>query len=316
VADPFLTAAGPAPARGAEDLWRQVALLGVSAAAYGAGGARAGLAAALLALDSPEEAETLALQARTEEPWARWWAVLATGQRGGPEALRAALADALAEPPAPGPDGREVARRLADLQTEVAELEGGAPAGARFTLLGHRPAPERRVLVGGRSSAAFLVDPEWEALRLVRLAPSEGPSGGNRAHLPLAEVIGQVRRGESGAGRTVPPDEPSPLRPAPMLEALREDPSTRDMRLIELAREVREERERLAGERLRLEEERAALQAETIRLRRRRATPNGSGPAARPHRPRSTGAGGSRSSAAIPTAWRACTPRSASGRRT
>jgi hypothetical protein len=262
-----------------------VALLGVSAAAYGGGGARARLAAALLALDSPEEAEPLALQVRAEEPWARWWAVLAAGQRGVGEALRGALADALAEAPAAGPDGREVARRLADLQAEVTELEGGAPAGARFTLLGHRPAPERRVLVGGRSSAAFLLDPEWEALRLVRLAPSEGPSGGNRAHLPLAEVIAQVRRGESGAGRPVPPDEPSPLRPAPMLEALREDPATRDMRLIELAREVREERERLAGERLRLEEERAALQAETVRLRRQRPGANGSGPAGRPAPP-------------------------------
>jgi hypothetical protein len=278
VADAFLTAAGPAPARGAEDLWRQVALLGVSAAAYGGGNARAGLAAALLALDSPDEAETLALQARDEEPWARWWAVLAAGQRGGGEALRAALAEALSQPPAPGPDGREVARRLADLDAELDELEGGAANGARFTLLGHRSRPERRVLVGGRSSAAFLLDPEWEALRLVRLAPSEGPSAGNRAHLPLAEVIAQVRRGEAGVGRPVPPDAPGALDPTPMLEALREDPATRDVRLIRLAQEVREERERLAGERLRLEEERAALQAETARLRRR-ARPNGAEPA-------------------------------------
>jgi len=293
MADPFLTAAGPAPARGAEDLWRQVALLGVSAAAYGGGGARAGLAAALLALDSPEEAETLALQVRDEEPWARWWTVLATGQRGGgPEALRAAVAEALAEPPAPGPDGREVVRRLADLQQELDELTGGDAGDARFTLLGHQPAPERRALVGGRSSAVFLVDPEWEALRLVRLAPSEGPTGGNRAHLRLDEVIAQIRRGEWGAGRPVPPDEPSRLSPAQMLEALREDPATRDMRLIRLAQEVRDERERLAVERLKLEEERAVLQAETVRLRRQRATANGSGapprPAPPPKLPRTT----------------------------
>jgi DnaJ-domain-containing protein 1 len=288
MADAFLTAAGPAPARSAEDLWRQVALLGVSAAAYGGGNARVGMAAALLALDSPEEAAALARQARDAEPWARWWEVLAAGQREGAAGLAAALEAARSEPQAPGPDGREVTRRLADLEAELAELAGGSADGARFALLGHRPGPERRVLVGGRSSAAFLLDPRWEQLHLVRLAPSEGPTAGNRAHLPLAEVLVQVRRGEAGAGRPVPSDAPSPLQPAPMLEALREDPAARDMRLIALAREVHEERERLAGERLALEEERAALQAETARLRRVRAAANGARtappPPARPPR--------------------------------
>jgi hypothetical protein len=285
MADAFLTAAGPAPARSAEDLWRQVALLGVSAAAYGGGNARVGMAAALLALDSPEEAAALARQARDAEPWARWWEVLAAGQREGAAGLAAALEAARAEPQPPGPDGREVARRLADLEAELAELAGGSANGARFALLGHRPDPERRVLVGGRSSAAFLLDPRWEQLHLVRLAPSEGPSAGNRAHLPLAEVLAQVRRGEAGAGRPVPSDAPGPLQPAPMLEALREDPAARDMRLIELAREVREERERLAGERLALEEQRAALHAETARLRRVRAAANGARATPPPARP-------------------------------
>ena len=41
------------------------------------------------------------------------------------------------------------------------------------------------MLLGGRSSSAFLVEPGWDDLTLVRLAPSEGPSLGNRAHLAL-----------------------------------------------------------------------------------------------------------------------------------
>lgn len=271
--DPFLEAAGPAPARHPDQRWRQVALLGVSAAAYGAPRAHSGLAAALLAVDCPGEGGRVAVAAGPDDAWARWWRVLAVGQGTGADGLDAALESARREPTAAGPDGREVARRLDDLAAELDELSGGSEAGARFALLGHRARPERRVLLVGRSSAAFLVDPEWERFRLVRLAPSDGPSAGNRAHLPLRDVIAAVRRGEAGAGRDVPGDEPTALEPGSMLEALREDPENRDRRLIDLANEVRAERERLAGERAVLEEERAAVQAERQRLRRVRPVP-------------------------------------------
>src|SRR5207249_333826 len=68
----------------------------------------------------------------------------------------------------------------------------------------------------------------------------------------------------------VPDDVPRTLEPSPMLEALREEPGRRDERLLRLAAEVREERERLAGERISLEQERAALSSERARLRRAR----------------------------------------------
>ena len=283
MADPFLQAAGPAPARHRDERWRQVALLAVSAAAFGDARARSGMAAALLALDCPAEAGRLAAEAGADDPWARWWTVLAVGQAAGAEGLRPALAAARAVEPV-GPDGREVARRLADLDAELTELAGGEPGAARFSLLGHRARPERRVLAVGRSSAVFLLDPSWDALRLVRLAPSDGPSAGNGAHLPLDALIGQVRRGESGPGRTVPADLPDAPDPAAMLEALREDPAARDRRLIELAAEVRAERERLAGERAELEHERAAVLAERARLRRARPAAGRRGPAREPAR--------------------------------
>ncbi len=124
------------------------------------------------------------------------------------------------------------------------------------------------MLIGGRSSSAFLVEPGWDDLTLVRLAPSEGPSLGNRAHLALLEVIAAVRRGEAGPGWSVLDDEPLTLDPEAMLSALREDPAARDRRLVTLAREVAEERERLMDERAALAEERAMLAAE----RARRAT--------------------------------------------
>ncbi|MEW6583961.1 MAG: hypothetical protein AB1416_14500, partial [Actinomycetota bacterium] len=76
MADPFLSAAGPAPARGRDALLRQLALLGVAAATSGAPRARASLAATLLALDAPVEAGTLLAGGGTE-PWAVWWGVLA-----------------------------------------------------------------------------------------------------------------------------------------------------------------------------------------------------------------------------------------------
>ena len=44
-------------------------------------------------------------------------------------------------------------------------------------------------MLAGRSSAAFLADPSWESLALVRLAPSDGPSMANSAHHRLDEVV-------------------------------------------------------------------------------------------------------------------------------
>ncbi len=118
----------------------------------------------------------------------------------GAAGLRAAL-DAARAAPAEGPDAREVvAAPRGPRRTSSTALAGGPDAGARFALLGHRARPERRMLLGGRSSSAFLVDPGWDDLRLVRLAPSEGPSLGNRAHMSLLEVIAAVRRGEAGPG--------------------------------------------------------------------------------------------------------------------
>jgi hypothetical protein len=286
VTDPFLRAAGPAPARREDERWRQVALLGVSAAAFGDDRARAGLAAALLALDCPLEAGRIATSGASDDPWSRWWRALAVGQAAGAEGLRAALAAARAEP-GEGPDAREVARRLADLDAELRALageEGGEDA--RFGLLGHRARPERRILAVGRSSAAFLLDPGWDELRLVRLAPSDGPTGGNGAHLSVGELIAAVRRGDAGPGRTVPPDEPGAPDPALMLEALREDPAARNRRLMELASEVQEERSRLREERARLEVERAAVIAEAARLRRQRPAQPRRGPEREPARPR------------------------------
>lgn len=275
--DPFIAAAGPAPARGHEGRWRQVALLSASAAIGDPARAAGGLAAALLALDHPDAAALALGRAAPDDPWARWWGVLAAGQSGGAADVRGALASARAIP-APGPDGREVARRLDDLSEELDALAGRGGDGARFAVLGHRARPERRVLLAGRSSAAFLVDPGWDALRLVRLAPSDGPALGNRAHLPLAEVIQAVRRGDAGPGLDVPADAPAPLEPEAMLTALREDPAARDRRLIHLAREVAEERDRLASERAALAQERAAVAAERARRRRVRPAPALTGP--------------------------------------
>ena len=269
--DPFIAAAGPTPARGTESRWRQVVLLAASAAIGDAPRAATGLAATLLALDHPGAAAVALERADHDDPWARWWGVLAAGQAPDAAGLQAALAAARAVTAA-GPDAREVARRLEDLDDELAALAGGPAERPRFSVLGHRARPDRRMLIGGRSSSAFLVDPGWDSLRLVRLGPSEGPSLGNRAHLSLDEVIAAVRRGESGPGWTVPQDEPLTLDPESMLSALREDPADRDRRLVSLAREVAEERERLVDERAALAEERAMIAAE--RARRPRSRPD------------------------------------------
>lgn len=251
-----------------------MALLGVAAATSDDDRARIGLGAALLALDRPVEAGAVLAGVSGDDPWARWWTVLAVGQTGDLDALDAALHAARADVRPKGPDGRDVARHLADLHAELGELAGDATGAARFCVLGHRARPKRRALLGGRSSAAFLVDPEWEALRLVRLAPSDGPSARNAAHLPFDEVLQAVRGGESGPGRRVPPDAPHRLEPEPMLEALREDPAERDGRLLRLATEVREERGRLVAERERLAEVERELVAERERLvRARRQAP-------------------------------------------
>jgi hypothetical protein len=166
-----------------------------------------------------------------------------------------------------GPDAREVSRRLDDLALEVTALRGGDAPDARFALLGHRANPERRVLLAGRSSAAFLADPSWDALALVRLAPSDGPSMSNSAHHRLDEVIAFVRQGQSGHGRTVPPDIPAAADPDVMLDLLREDTGARDRGLAALAEEVREERARLAERQAALDDEWGGIQAEKARLR-------------------------------------------------
>jgi DnaJ-domain-containing protein 1 len=272
VIDPFIAAAGHAPARGTERRWRQVALLAASSAMGDSPRAATGLAATLLALDHPAAAAVALSRAGDDDPWIRWWGVLAAGQAADGPGRDKALAAALGAP-AEGPDGREVARRLDDLADELAALEGADDRGARFAILGHRARPRRRVLLAGRSSAAFIIEPGWESVRLVRLGPSEGPALGNRAHSSLTEVIGAIRRGDAGPGWDVPDDRPADLDPEAMLGALREDPAARDRRLVTLAREVAEERERLMEERAALAEERASIAAERSRRRRVRPVP-------------------------------------------
>lgn len=261
--DAFTRSAGSTPPRGDSARWRQVALLAV-AASLGDRAARPALAAALQSLDHPVEAGRALAAAPDDDPWTRWWAVLAVGQGEGAEGLDDALAAARAATPE-GPDGREVARRLDDLADELAVLRGQG-GDARFALLGHRATP-RRVMLAGRSSAAFIVDPSWDSLALVRLAPSDGPSMSNSAHHSLDEVIALVRQGQSGQGRRVPDDVPSAADPDVMLELLRADSGSRDRALASLAEEVREERARLAERQEALDDEWGEIQAEKARLR-------------------------------------------------
>jgi len=274
--DPFLVAAGPSPARADAGRWRQVALLATAAVVGDDPRARIGLSAALAALDRPLEAAAVA-GGPDDGAWAVWWGVLAAGAAGGPDALEAALMDAGTGATDDGdPDAREVRRRLEDLRTEAAEIAGGGDGAARFALVGQGTGAGgglRAVLVG-RSSAVFLIEPSWESLRLVRLAPSDGPAAGNRAHSPLHEVLAAVRRGEQ-RGREMPPDEAPPLVPEELLGALREGAAERDRRLLALAEEVQEERAQLAEAWERLEAERIAVMAEQRRRARATATPNG-----------------------------------------
>ena len=255
--DDLIASAGPVPARAPGARWHQVALLATAAALGANGRVRSDLAGVLQSLDRPDAAAQAAQDAG-DQPWARWWATLTVGQRSGDAAVRA-VRDALAMDPGPGPDGREVARRLGDLSDELAALSGRGTEHARFSLQGITQGSPRRALLVGRSSATFLVEPTWDAMRLIRLGPSEGPSGGNRAHLNLGEIVESVRRGERGADRPVPPDEPGTLAADALLAGLREDRGVRDRRLLDLADEVRVERERLAAERAQLQKEKSTL---------------------------------------------------------
>lgn len=282
VTDSFLSRAGTVPARSDADRWHQVALLGVASATGTDDRARIGLAGALLALDMPLDAGAVLTSVTSDDPWARWWSVLAVGQSGDLDALDGTLHAARAAVRPKGPDGRDVARMLADLAGELEALRGGDVESARFCILGHRARPHRRALIGGRSSAAFVVDPAWEELRLLRLGASDGPSARNAAHLPFDEVLELVRRGDAGPGRRVPDDVPARLSPQPMLEALREDPAERDGRLLRLATEVREERGRLAAERERLHGVEREIEAEREVLRRLRRQTSAARPKAAP----------------------------------
>lgn len=257
VTDDLTSAAGPAPARTEGGRWRQVALLGLAAVlgADDAPGARADLAAALCALDVP--AAALDAVADPGAPWERWWHALARGQ-DDPAGLAAFVAEA-ARVPDRGPDAREVRRRLDDLADELAALAGGPPGDARFALLGTAAGPPRRAFLVGRSSATYVVDPAWDGFRLVRLGPTDGPGGGNRAHHTRDDVVELVRRGDQGAQRNVPPDASAPLDAARMLAGLREAPGVRERQLLDLAEDVRAERAELAAQRAKLDEQRARL---------------------------------------------------------
>ncbi len=274
MADPFLAAAGPSPARGTDARWRQVVLLSAATAINDAEGAPLALASALHALDLPREAGAIAARVDDADPWAHWWRVLAAGAGQGVAALADALA-AAREMELDGPDASEVARRLADLASEVSALEHDEDGDARFALLGVGEAwsgDGRRALLVGRSSASYLVVPRWEGVAPVRLAPSDGPTAGNRAHLRLSEVVEAICRGENGSGRTVPADHPETLGADDLVGALRADHSERDQRLLALAQEVQRERAHLAEVKAELEAERIALNAER-RTRQARTPP-------------------------------------------
>jgi DnaJ-domain-containing protein 1 len=260
----FVDAAGPRLARSPSGLWRQVALLGVASAVAGGRAERLGLASALLALDHPDEAATI-VSRMGDDPWALWLGVLAVGQADGAR-LGAALAAARSAP-LKGADGREVARRLGDLAHELAALQG-EDHDARFALLGHSAGPPPRVLLVGRSSAAYVADPSADGVGVVRLAPYEGTNAGNQAHEMLLEIVRSIGDGAAGLVREVPSDRPEGMAPAAMLDALREDPSVDLERMKQLAEDVRRERQELASKIDEVENELASLIAERARLRR------------------------------------------------
>jgi DnaJ-domain-containing protein 1 len=267
----FIDAAGPRLARSSSGLWRQVGLLAVAAAVDDSDDARLGMARGLLALDHPDEAASVAA-AVSETAWGIWLGVLAVGQAGDvgrARALAGAARDALPDTP----DGREVSRRLSDLEAELDTLGGLGDAG-RFDLLASRSEPRRRVLLVGRSSVAYLADPGLGGDGLIRFAPYGGASAGNRAHLGLGQIIDSLQRGDAGLGRELPVDRSVPLDPDAMLAALAEAGRARTDELAELAEEVRLEREELAKKAEELDDELARLIAERARLKRV-ATPGG-----------------------------------------
>ena len=261
----FIDAAGPRLARSTPGLWRQVGLLAVATALTGSNDARLGLARALLALDHPDEAAGVAADA-DESAWGMWLGIVAVGQLGQTDRARE-IAEVTRQALPDTPDGREVARRLDDVFDELDTLAGTQNSG-RFDLLGHGTDPERRVLLVGRSSVSYITAPGVDCGGLVRLAPYEGTSAGNRAHLSLGEVIDALGRGELGAGRAVPADAPPVFDPQTMLSALAEAGRARTEELQELAEEVRRERVELAEKGEELDQELARLIAERARLKR------------------------------------------------
>ncbi len=306
MSDSLLDAAGTAPARGDSARWSQVALLGVAAASGGGAPAHTALSAALLAVDQPARAG-IAAAAAGAEPWALWHGALAAGQDDWERlpaaigAARAALGD--------DPDSREVSRRLEDLEEECADLREGGDR-ARFAIAADQVGPPRRIAVTGRSGAGIILDPDWERVRPIRLAPYRGPASGNGAHLSAAEVLEAARRGPRGVDDEVAPDSPPPdLAADDLLGHLREDPSVRTAQLLALAEEVREERQRLREERDGIEDERARLIAERARVSRLAAAEGTAEvslapPTSREAALRLLGLSGRPAPAAVETAWR------------
>jgi hypothetical protein len=101
VTDRFTAAAGSTPPRGDAARWRQVALLAL-AASLGDRTARPALAAALQSLDHPVEAGRALAAAPDDDPWTRWWAVLAVGQGDGADGLDRAITAARVISTSPG----------------------------------------------------------------------------------------------------------------------------------------------------------------------------------------------------------------------
>lgn len=260
--------AGSIPAAARSGRWRQVALLATAAALSPDLRIRADLAGVLHGLDLPDAAAVVAATA-VGDPWAQWWEVLAAGQSGEVQGYELPHLEAQV---GSGPDAREVARRREDLAIELHDIHHGTGEG-RFALLGVTHDAPRRALLVGRSSAVFLVEPAWDELALVRLGPSDGPAGGNRAHLTLEDVMTQIARGERGAERPVPADLPDQFVALAMLESLREDRGVRDQRLLRLADEVRDEREQLAEDRVRLRTEKSQVAAILRQVAAMRAQP-------------------------------------------
>ena len=249
--------AGSAPAPAEAGRWRQVALLGTAAALGGDARVRADLAAALHALDYPDAALQVAREA-DGDPWARWWLVLAAGQ--SQPALD--VADVLAGLAAgDGPDAREVARRLDDLQDELEDIAEHTGKG-RFALLGVTLDAPRRALLVGRSSAVFVVAPT--------LGQPSSWSGSGRPTAPRAATAPTCRWPRSSCGSGAASAGPSaPCRPTrrsrsmrrALSTGLREDRGARDRRLLQLADEVREERAQLAQDRAKLRTEKSQVAA-------------------------------------------------------